>query len=64
MIIVLDLETTGLKSFDDHIIEIAMLKFDENTFEIIESYNSFVDPEIPIPEIISNITGIFENDIK
>ncbi|MDR0772546.1 MAG: 3'-5' exonuclease [Candidatus Peribacteria bacterium] len=64
MIVTIDLETTGLNKFEDSIIEIAMLKFDEKTFEVIETYSTLVDPEIPIPELISNITNIFDDDLK
>jgi DNA polymerase-3 subunit alpha (Gram-positive type) len=64
MIVSFDLETTGLDKFNDKIIEIAMIKFDEQTFKIIETYTCFIDPEIPIPEVISNITSIFDDDVK
>ncbi|MDD3793273.1 MAG: helicase C-terminal domain-containing protein [Candidatus Gracilibacteria bacterium] len=64
MIVCFDLETTGLDKYNDKIIEIAMIKFDENTFEIIDTYSSFVDPEREIPDIISNITNIFDSDIN
>lgn len=64
MIVWFDLETTGLDKYNDKIIEIAMVKFDEKTFKIIETFNCFVDPEVDIPEIISNITNIFDNDVK
>lgn len=63
MIICLDLETTGFDNKVDKIIEISMIKFDENTFEEVDSFNCLVDPEVKIPEIISNITNIFEEDI-
>jgi len=63
MIVCFDLETTGLDKYTDKIIEVAMIKFDELTFEIIDSYSSFVDPEREIPEIISNITNIFDTDV-
>jgi len=63
MIICFDLETTGLDKYNDKIIEIAMIKFDEKTFEIIETYSCFVDPWVEIPEIISNITNIFDDDV-
>jgi DNA polymerase III epsilon subunit-like protein len=46
MIIGIDLETTGLEKKYDKIIEIGLVKFDENTFEIIETYSTFVNPEI------------------
>jgi DNA polymerase-3 subunit alpha (Gram-positive type) len=64
MVIAFDLETTGLDRFADKIIEIAMIKFDEQTFKILETYSCFVNPEVKIPETISNITSIFDDDVK
>ncbi len=64
MIVVLDLETTWLNSRKDKIIEVALVKIDENTFEILEKYSTFVNPKIPIPEIISNITNITDKDVE
>ncbi|MDF1682403.1 MAG: 3'-5' exonuclease [Patescibacteria group bacterium] len=49
---------------NDKIIEIAMIKFDENTFEVIDTYTSFVNPKIEIPEIITNITNITDIDVE
>lgn len=63
-IVALDLETTWLDSKKDKIIEIALVKFDSNTFEIIEKFETLINPLIPIPEINSNITNIFDKDVK
>lgn len=63
MIVCFDLETTGLDKYNDKIIEIAMVKIDDKTFEIIEKYSCFVDPWVEIPELISNITNIFDDDV-
>jgi len=63
MIICIDLETTGLDKYNDRIIEIAMIKFDENNFKIINTFSSLIDPEVPIPELISNITNIFDENV-
>lgn len=63
MIVALDLETTGLNSEEDKILEIALVKFDEKTFEIIDTFSSLVNPWIEIPELISNITNINQEDI-
>ena len=64
MIICFDLETTWTNPKTDKIIEIAMIKLTEDNFEIIDSYNSFINPEIPIPTVISSITNIFDEDVS
>ncbi|GIS45309.1 MAG: hypothetical protein Ct9H90mP17_1520 [Actinomycetota bacterium] len=57
-IVVLDIETTGIKANTDKIIELYMLKVYNN--EVIEEYHSKFNPEIEIPLFISNLTGIYQ----
>ena len=64
MIIGFDLETTGLEKKHDKIIEIGLVKFDEKNFEIVDTFSTFVNPEVPIPELISNITNIHDSDVE
>nr|MDD3720202.1 helicase C-terminal domain-containing protein [Candidatus Gracilibacteria bacterium] len=64
MIVALDLETTGLVKEKDSIIEIALIKFDENTFEIVEEFTTLINPGIPIPDLNINITGISDEMVK
>ena len=64
MIICFDLETTWLDKYNDEIIEIALVKFDEKTFEVIQTFSSFVKPSKKIPSVISNITNIFDSDVE
>ena len=64
MIVALDLETTWLDNTVDRIIEIWLVKFDKKTFEIIEQKSFLVNPEIEIPELISNICNIWQDDVK
>ena len=62
--VALDLETTWLEHSKDKIIEIAIVKFDEKTFEILDTFTSLVNPGIHIPELNANITGITDETIK
>ena len=65
----LDLETTGLNTDEDKIIEIAMrvVKIDKNEGNIISfdsDYTSFQDPGKPIEDKISRITGITDSMVS
>ncbi len=64
MFVAIDLETTWLDKYNDKIIEVWMVKFDEVSFQIIEEFSTFVDPLIPIPSITTNITNISDFDVK
>ena len=60
-LIFLDVETTGLSAKRDRIIEIYMLKVAHNGD--VSEYHSFINPERPIPEFITKLTGITEEDV-
>ena len=53
---IVDIETTGGSPKDSKITEIAIYK--HNGFEIIDEYETLINPEIPIPAFIANLTGI------
>lgn len=57
-------KTTWLSNTKDKIIEFALVKFDENTWEIIETYESLVNPKISIPEVNSTMTWITDEMVK
>jgi len=51
-----DFETTGLDPYNDRIIEIAAIRFEDG--EIIDRYVELINPERPISGMITEITGI------
>lgn len=53
---IIDIETTGGDPKVDRITEIAIYLHDGE--KVIDSYVSLVNPEMPIPEFITRITGI------
>lgn len=52
----LDLETTGGKASADRVTEVALIEVFDG--EVIDQYQSLVNPEIPISQFITNLTGI------
>lgn len=59
--VVIDIETTGYSRENDRIIEIgaAAYKYGEKTDE----FQTYVNPERPIPSIIKKMTGISDADV-
>ena len=60
--VVFDIETTGFSKINDKIIEIGAVKV--NNRKITEIYNVLINPEMDIPEIITELTGINNNMVK
>lgn len=58
---IFDLETTGLSSKYDHIIEFGGKIMDERN--IVGSMQTFIKPPVPISAFTTNLTGISENDL-
>ena len=60
-IVFFDLETTGVTVGKDHIIQIGMIKVMPNGEERL--YNQLVNPGVPIPKNITQLTGISNADV-
>ena len=54
--VVFDLETTGFSPIKDKIIEIGAVKVENG--EITDKFSTFVNPKVPIPFKITNLTSI------
>lgn len=63
MYISLDLETTGFDPIKDKIIEFGAVKFNDHG-ETIETLQFLVNPGIIIPQIITHITNITDEELK
>jgi DNA polymerase III subunit epsilon len=61
-IIILDLETTGINIASDRIVEIALLKIQPDGSE--EERVVRINPEMHIPEKVTMIHGITDEDVK
>ena len=57
-----DLETTGFNAKSDKIIEIGAVRVKNNVIQ--DEFCTFVDPKIPVPERITEVTGITSDMVK
>ena len=62
LVTVFDVETTGLSAERDRLIEIAAVKI-KNGAEI-DSFESYINPERPISELITRLTSITDDDVR
>lgn len=66
--IYLDIETTGLNSKKDKIIELSMVRFeflpDGRIFRILDTYEALHDPGFPLPQKIVSLTGISDKMVQ
>lgn len=60
--VIFDLETTGLESTTDKIIEIGALKYKNN--KLVDEFSILINPEIKLPSVITQITGLTDEDLK
>lgn len=58
----IDLETTGIKVATDRIVEICILRIQEDGTEKIKTWR--INPEMPIPKEVIAIHGITDEDVK
>ena len=56
-----DLETTGGRALYDRVIEIGMIRVEDN--HVIKEFSSLVNPNTAIPPEIERLTGISGNDV-
>ncbi|GGW23484.1 exonuclease domain-containing protein [Arenibacter certesii] len=59
---IIDIETTGNGIKGNRITEISIFNFDGT--EVVDEFTSLVNPECPIPQFITGLTGIDDNMVR
>ena len=57
-----DLETTGLDTNQDTIIEIGAVRFTRD--EVLGTYTTLVRPSREVPDVVQQLTGIHEDELR
>ncbi|MBC7502497.1 MAG: GIY-YIG nuclease family protein [Herminiimonas sp.] len=60
-LVFVDLETTGANTAIDHITEIGVVEVDQG---VVRRWSTLVNPGIPIPPFIQNLTGISDDMVR
>jgi DNA polymerase-3 subunit epsilon len=61
-LVFVDIETTGTSAAYGRIIEIGILRVEDN--ELVKTYQTFINPETHLPPEIEYITGITQKDLE
>ena len=61
-LIIFDFETTGLHAKTDRIVKVEAIKI--KTGHITDTFRTYVNNKIPIPEELETLTGITNDDVK
>jgi DNA polymerase-3 subunit epsilon len=60
--VVFDLETTGLSVQTSRICELGAVRV--RALELVDSFQSLVDPGVPLPQPVARLTGLHERDLR
>ena len=60
--VLFDLETTGISTIKDKVVEIGAVKVEGG--RIVDEYSTLVKPEIPIPVYATEVNGITDKMVK
>jgi DNA polymerase III epsilon subunit family exonuclease len=60
--VVFDLETTGLSAQTSRICELGAVRV--RALGLVDSFQSLVDPGVPLPQPVARLTGLHERDLR
>lgn len=60
-VVFVDIETNGLNYVRGRVIEVGVVRVENG--EVTATFNQLIDPEVPLPYFITNLTGITDHDL-
>jgi DNA polymerase III subunit epsilon len=60
-LVFVDIETNGLNYVRGRVVEVAAIRVERG--QVVQEYRQLVDPGVPLPQFITNLTGITEQDL-
>jgi DNA polymerase-3 subunit epsilon len=60
-LVFVDIETNGLNHIRGRVVEVAAIRVENG--QIVREFRSLVDPGMPLPQFITNLTGITQTDL-
>lgn len=61
-LVFVDIETNGLNHIRGRVIEVAAIRVEHG--QIVREFQSLINPGTPLPQFITNLTGITERDLS
>ena len=61
-LVFVDIETNGLNHIRGRVIEVAAIRVEDG--QVVREFQSLIDPGTPLPQFITNLTGITERDLS
>jgi DNA polymerase-3 subunit epsilon len=60
-LVFVDIETNGLNHIRGRVVEVAAIRVENG--EVVREFRSLIDPGTPLPQFITRLTGITQNDL-
>ena len=61
-LVFVDIETNGLNHVRGRVVEVAAIRVENG--QVVREFHSLIDPGLPLPQFITNLTGITQSDLE
>jgi DNA polymerase-3 subunit epsilon len=61
-LVFVDIETNGLDHVRGRVVEVAAIRVEQG--KVVKEFRQLIDPGVPLPQFITRLTGISDNDLR